>query len=442
MLRRDAHAPAWRRIASTTAEALAAVPDPAGAGHDVLLAASRSGVERYDPRAAHARTRELDFDEAFTQALGPDARVRGVGAGGFAALAHPYTHDVVHALALELEHPDRMLRGAYYLVRQLDGSYGYSLVRDFLAPRERASPSRLVALAPSPFDDAPGVWFLGADATEHPVLMRGTLSRGSAREGIWWDRSAPGHGLALHPAGDGWLAMLYSYDAGGEPVWYLAVGELVDDRFVPDSNGLSRYRIVPGEDAPTRNAERSGTIEIRFADARAAAACAGTSRDDAVALAVLALELDGLRVESCIEPIVYGPRGLPAIDTSGVWHAGSSDRRYGIALLPQGYDGRTREAALVYYYDAAGEPRWALGSGEVDSGAAAIELSSHTAACLGCEPSPLASTRAGTLSMRMQGFCGRVGGSATIALEYPGPAGGMLARRNARLERLSHARCY
>lgn len=442
LLRRNERVAAWRRVASIAVDALAAVPDPEGAGHDVLLVATRSGIERIDPRRGDARTRELDFAQAFGRSLGADARVLGIGEGGFAPLEHPYTHDLVHALPLELEHPDRMLRGAYYVVRQLDGSYGYSLVRDFLSPRDRAGISRLRALVPSPFGGAPGVWFLGVDAAGDAVLLRGALRRGAAREGIWWDRSAPGHGLALHPAGDGWLAMLYTYDASGEPAWYLAVGEIADGRFVPDSNGLARYRMATDATMPARDPIRSGSIELDFDAARDLAPCNGAPREDAQALAVLVVELDGRRIESCIEPIVYGPRGLPAIDSTGAWHGSAADRRYGIVLAPQGYDGRTREAALVWYYDAAGEPRWALGSGDVAAGAAEIELSSFTAGCLGCARTSLASTRAGTLTHRMHGFCGRVGGRATIALSYPGPARGELVRRNAPLERLSSARCY
>ncbi len=441
LLRHDPRSGRWPRVASLTAHALAGVPDPQGSGREVLLVATADGVDRLDPARDYEAERELDFERAFSATLGARATLDRGASAGFVALPHPETHDLVHVLAIALSPPDRELRGAYYLVRQLDGSYAYGIARDFAAARDEEPPARLVALAPSPYGDG-GVWTLGRERGGGTVLAVGALARHGAREGLWWDRTRPGHGLALHPAGDDWLAMLYTYDERGAPLWYLAVGTLADGRFVPDSNGLARYRLAGDAKQPARDVERSGSIEIRFAGAAASEACRAAPRTGAVALAVLAVELGGRTIESCVEPISYGPRGLPSIDPTGVWHAGPADRSFGIALVPQGYEGATREAALVYYYDADGEPRWALGAGDSADGAASIELASFRAACLGCDPAPLSSRRAGTLSHRMRGFCGAVAGSATLALEYPGRAGGQLARRNVALERLSSARCY
>jgi len=52
------------------------------------------------------------------------------------------------------------------------------------------------------------------------------------------------------------------------------------------------------------------------------------------------------------------------------------------------------------------------------------------------------SRQAGTLSHRLQGYCGEVSGKASIELDHPGAAGGRLQVHNAPLQPLSTQRCY
>ena len=428
---------ALERIAVTEADALAAVPDPDGGGHEVLLAATLAGIERYDPRHGHARHVELDAAREFAALGALGARAPGAR---FAALPHPGTHDLVHAIPLPLSHRDPALAGAYYLVRQLDGSYAYGLARDLSTPHA-AAPARLESIVASPWGDG-AIEVAGRDASGAALLARGTFIDAPVREGLWWDRTKPGHGLALHPTGPRWVAMLYTHDADGAPAWYLAVGDIEGGTFGSDSNGLSRYRRPHGAAAPVRDASRSGAIELRFTGAASTEACRSAERRGAAALAWLAIEIEGRRAEACLEPIEFGPRGLPAVDTTGLWQAGDSDRSWGVALAPQGHDGWTREAALVWYHDATGEPRWAFGAAEAHAGDALIALSRRTGACLGCAPREARSEVVGSFSHRLRGFCGRVEGSATVLLGEPGPGGGYLVRRNAPLARLSAPRCY
>lgn len=451
----DGAQPRWELALASSASgpalAMAAVPDPQGSGREVLLLATERGtMERVDPGAGYGVALELDFLAAFRgmwRGLGP---VQAGAAGEIVPLRHPQSNDLVHVLGLAMAHPAPAVPGhggGYYLVRQLDASYSYGLARDFReGPPASAAPATIRGIVGSPYTtEESGAWYFTTDTGGGPTgIFRAHLDRAMPAQGLWWDRAHPGHGLSLHPVGDRWLATLYTFDESGEPVWYLAVGQLRDGRFIADSSGLARYRLRPGERVPQQqDLARSGSIALDFDVAAPGAACRdGVDRKDAVSLAALRVTLEGRSVDWCVEPIRYGVPGLPAVDTSGVWFDGSAESGWGLMLAPRGPEGSTREAGIVSFYDGRGEPRWVLGLGELARGAASLELRSYSGPCPGCDARILESRPAGTLSHGMRGYCGETAGNASMALDYPGAAGGRLVVDNVPLQPLTTQHCY
>lgn len=446
----DAH---WSRVATflTTdpqrkayATELVAVPDPGGSGSEVLLAGFTDGrIARLDPGAGYATTTELEAADAFRE-LWNDERVSAAVAGaGFVALRQPESGDLVHLVGLRLRHPDRAAGhdSAYFLVRQLDGSYAYGIAWDFAQAAEGVGSGLARSVVASPFAaHGARALYVSAGAGDQPRLLLASLADGGVPRGLWWDRTRPGQGIDLQRVDSRWLVFVYTYDAKGDSTWYLASGEIDGAHFVADDDGLARYTL-DGKRVQMRDAEGSGTIAMRFALERGDPACSADARDGAQALAHARITIGGRSQDWCLEPFRFGGDGVPRVDPSGLWSGGPADGGWGLSLHAQGYDGGTRETAIVFHHDRDGAPRWMLGSGETSRGAADITLLQFTGPCPGCEARALESRPAATLAHRFQGWCGDTRGELSLhALEHV--ISGEVRRSGRALQRVSEIACY
>lgn len=461
----DGKAPSWQRVAEldvagglgSALAAMSSIPDPGGAGHDVLLLAhARSGrIVRVDPMTGFGKTLELDITSGFAEVWGSAPSWVDFGGNHFVALQHPQTADQVLAIGLKIRHPQSQQNphnGAWYLLRQNDGSYSYGLSYDFADPPVAPTSLRSVrAIAASPFveDQGRAIYFGGFDAQsgdrDSAWIYRGKLAAATPRRGLWWDRDHRGHGLDLQPVAGRWMLTLATYDRDGEPVWYAALGQIVDQRFVAEKGALTRYRYALDRDPPQRrNAAQSGDVAIRFGVGADRGVCAadGVDRSDAVALAELSLSIEGRAVHWCIEPMQFAEAGVASTDANGLWYAGPGDTGWGISIIERGGEGRSVGVAYVYYYDAAGEPRWALGSAPVVDGNARYDLRAFHGYCAGCERSEVSSEPVGEFVQRLDGHCGEVSGTGELDIGISGKDQSRFVRSRFPLQRISTAACY
>lgn len=460
--RHDGDAPVWIRVAEWSSNelgriaAMTAVADPTGSGNDVLLLAfSGSGqILRLDPMHGFRRSLELDLGAGFAQIWGSAPARVDFGSNAWVTLLHPETADAVQAIGLHLQHPDAQSQphnGAWYLLRQQDGSYSYGLSYDFDNPLPSGSGLQSVrSIAVSPFaeDQGNAFYFGGFDAEtkdrDSAWIHRAKLPSAGIQRGLWWDRTRPGHGIDLQPIGKDWLLTFSTYDVKGQPVWYSALGSVVNQQFVA-RDGLKRFRYALDATPPqSLDEHHRGDVRIKFGGDAFSGACVGSAskRESARALAQLSWTLDGVSGQWCIEPMQFGESGTPVTDGSGLWYAGATDTGWGVSITEHGVDGRGLSVAYVYYYDADGQPRWALGTAPVVQGNARYPLLAFSGYCPGCQPTEIENHRVGSFARKLKGGCAAVRGTGSLDIGTSDLDPDRFVRAPFDMQRISSAACY
>ncbi len=154
--------------------------------------------------------------------------------------------------------------------------------------------------------------------------------------GLWFNPARSGHGLDLEYAAGSIAVVWYTYEDDGTPTWYSAAAP----RANPWRAELARVTRNPSTGSVTTTA--AGEVTLSFQSA-----VQGEFRWR-------------LGSRSGSEPIVaVALGGQPANpDRTGIWFD-PTDSGWGLSVFS---DGALR-TALVYFYDAQGEPRWVLGQG-------------------------------------------------------------------------------
>lgn len=267
-------------------------------------------------------------------------------------------------------------------------------------------------LRSGPWDSRMPLTCSGLDQSGLPRPQQGRCEAG-ARErdaiapvpGLWWTPSRSGQGVDLKRAGDGLLALVYTYDQDGRPLLYTAQGPYTG----PNWRGpLLRWRQAPVSLLPESTVV--GELSLDFSDARHAA---------------LRLSLDGGATASYgLEAFSFGDESDPARLLERTYSGAS---RYGLSYARHG----DTPFALLYAYDAAQVLRWA--SGEQTSDPATLKLRSFTGSCPACSYAPPVASDAGELRLFGNGLDVAEG---DFALRFGNGAGGALLREAAALERL------
>lgn len=258
------------------------------------------------------------------------------------------------------------------------------------------------------------------------------------QRGIWFDRAHNGHGFDIQRLGDTWFVLLYSYDETGKPVWYGATGTIDDGMFTTDDAGLVRFVYDETGEGPSAvpDSAFSGELSIDFNATADDAACRrGPDRSDAAFLARAEWRIAEQSGAWCLQPFRFA-EGSPERNHTGSWFA-PEEPGWGLTFYQQG-DGNPA-AAVLYYFDDQGNPRWALGQTQSFRQDSEIAMDEFRGYCPGCEPTAARTTqtRPGNVDLRLSQRPAGEGIRADIDVRYQGEIGGRWLRKDVSLELLS-----
>ena len=240
---------------------------------------------------------------------------------------------------------------------------------------------------------SPGAWSRSFTASDKPL-----------RPGWWYDPATPGLAFTLSPAGNALAGALLTFDAAGEPVWYLVVGEGDGTRW---SLPLTRhYREAQGPGRSETVGNFTFTVE-------------GEERVHA------SWSIDGTSGSASLVPLALAP-GYSAEDRSGHWFAPAEPGR-GFTFLSQG----AFLAGVHYGFDAQGNPRWFYGDNGGVRDRSTLDAVYFRKPCATCAVSVHA---AGTMDVR---FEDEFRGQASVSLDIPAPTASRFSRDNLGLVLIS-----
>lgn len=227
--------------------------------------------------------------------------------------------------------------------------------------------------------------------------------------GLWYNPERSGHGVDFQFAGSTLVGIWYTYDVQGLPTWYIASGAYAGTTW-------SAPLLSARWDGSAATLTQVGTLGLQVhADDRAE----------------LTWNLGGDTGSEPFERLRYGA-GAPTANLTGIYHH-AAQTGWGLSFEVQG----STAAAVLYFYDVAGRPRWVLGTGAMSaagapkSGAAGIAMNVFQGGFPSNSPyvGPPLAAPAGTLSL--------VDGQLDIEVLLPGGLGGW--QRNVPGSRLTDA---
>jgi hypothetical protein len=235
-----------------------------------------------------------------------------------------------------------------------------------------------------------GRWYLvatngGGDEAQFLETLRLSLADSSAPPvpGAYYNPQRSGHGVFLSQSNDQQAVYWYTYLADGTPVWYVALGP----RPTAASGAWSAplYRVT--WDGTTANAHVIvGDVILTPIDASSfmfSWHLAGTGGSERFTL---------LAPNAC----VAFPGGQA--DFTGQWYA-PAQSGYGmdVVALPGDAQQSSQQIAAFYFYDAVGEPRWALGGTAPFAPSSTMSLNQFQGFCPTCTYTATTSQPIGTL---------------------------------------------
>ena len=233
---------------------------------------------------------------------------------------------------------------------------------------------------------------------------------GAVEDGVnpWrglWIPDRPGHGIDMQTAGNVLFLLWYTYADDGSPVAYQAAAPLAGPAWSAELLLASRQP----QTGVISNA-RVGTVRLDFAS-------------DSQATLTWRFDARGSEGSEGIRAYAFAV-GEPRVETTGTWYP-PADSGYGASLTRRG----EVTAMALYYYDATGKQRWALGATDA-ADVIDIELSSFTGFCPDCdaEAMPVQSQLVGTARVH---FLTPQRASVDTDLTYPGVEGGAWLRSGA-----------
>ncbi|MEM9533913.1 MAG: hypothetical protein AAGA23_23560 [Pseudomonadota bacterium] len=224
--------------------------------------------------------------------------------------------------------------------------------------------------------------------------------------GLWFNPDRSGHGFDLQRLGDFLFITWYTYNDDGTPTWYQASAEFTGASWAGE---LNRFVWQPGGGV---QAQLAGEARLTFSDAQHATfSWTVDDRPGSEPFELLAASDD---------------RTLR--DYTGTWYS-PDDSGWGATFFVQG-DVRV---AVLYFYDANNQPRWALGQSD-NSASGSVSMMSFEGFCPDCERIDPTSIGAGALNLR---FSGLREATLTSTTGYPQVPGSVWDRRNTAIVPLS-----
>jgi hypothetical protein len=231
----------------------------------------------------------------------------------------------------------------------------------------------------------------------------------------YYDITRSGHGIDLQKVrglDNLYFTTVYTFDAAGNPEWYVTVGPVVDGVFMParNANGDSLTRFLYNPDGPPfqiadASPDFNGQLRIDFVDAAIAPACRETRDDRSGTLAVMSWTLgDGASEfdQWCVSPII-GDANRAEVDFSGTWYAGPTDSGWGFSVQSFRAGANDGLAFALYYADPEGRPQWAIAQSANYVPGAPMQLRRLSGYCRTCErpAGALQETVVGTVSIEL-----------------------------------------
>ncbi len=211
-----------------------------------------------------------------------------------------------------------------------------------------------LANAGSPFDSLPivGAIVKGVIRKSNLVVVTAATAVTADYQGLWWNANESGWGMSLTQHGDILFATIYTYDAGGLPIWYV-----MTNCPITATGCTGDIFRVNGGTAPTvpwagagRVLTPVGTGTLTFANPSA-----GT----------FAFTIDGVAGAKDITQQVFATGDTrPAVDYTDLWW-NRNESGWGVSLTQQ----FGTIFAAWYAYDALGNPVWYVATNCPVSGA-------------------------------------------------------------------------
>ncbi|MEE9425271.1 MAG: hypothetical protein V3V18_09865 [Methylococcales bacterium] len=256
------------------------------------------------------------------------------------------------------------------------------------------------------------------------ITPPGSSQQTFVNEGLWWVPTKPGSGFDIGITSNNDLYMVwYTYTPQSTPIWYLASGPL--NRGSLTASSWSADVIEYTWNGTTAIPNSVGNATLNFQD-NTHASFSWT-----------------LNTGSGSEDIEYFVFGQDTRNSSGTWFE-TSRPGYG---LTRGNQGST-QVYVLYFYDQAGNPRWALGSttssralpAQSTKPVSSTSSGTHTTmdiysgSCPTCPHKSSVATAAGTVTVS---FSDELNGNLTTDISLPSPLSGSWQIFDAPISNLS-----
>ncbi len=271
------------------------------------------------------------------------------------------------------------------------------------------------------------------------------------RNTLMFDPKHAGHGIDFARVVDNiYFMVFYTYDAAGEPEWYIAIGPMVDGVFMPGVNAqgssLVRYKFVAGGTPQQQpDPSSSGQVRLNFNGARNHPSCndgRNLSSGDPVAVMTWTLGADH-DVAWCMQPLISeSARGTP--DYTGTWYSGTSDSGWGFsfASFDTGNAANRGFFSLIYFPDANGFGRWGFIQTSQLSNDTVYTVKQRRGYCRTCTKpdGDFVDVDAGTMAVKLLGATQEnvgTGNKVTLDVTFKDAPGGNFKRTNNSVTLLS-----
>lgn len=173
--------------------------------------------------------------------------------------------------------------------------------------------------------------------------------------GMWYDPAHDGHGFVIDSVGreNKYYTIFYTYDDDGNPEWYNSLEVLQNSVAEGAMN-----RVTWNHSNSEFNSSEVGRLSIDFDASHAAnhPACQNETPRNLQQSALATWQIGSQQQTWCIQPVI-AEKNKPAVDFGGLWWGGQAENGWGFSV----FQSRNQLGTVIYYYDAIGNPRWAIG---------------------------------------------------------------------------------
>ena len=249
-----------------------------------------------------------------------------------------------------------------------------------------------------------------------------------AVRGFSFDAAKIGHGLHISQSGSSYFLYFYTFDASGRPEWFFGSSDFSNNRL---QGSLSRINFNgPGDTDLTTVG--SFSLDYSLPEVNNLAACDGVNRNRQPG--VFNWTISGQTGSWCMQPLFVN-NDLPVLldADSGLWYEpafpgwGFSTQAARVGPNQKG------TYAVVFYYDANGQPRWAAGQSRINLSSNQFDYPNlmHFTGYPRNGTGVVTAEDIGDLNLNFGN------NTATVLANYPVAPGGQWSRNNVAISRLA-----